>query len=103
MADIETGGAGHGRSDRGASELGARLADFGSRLDAKLREIEMSGVTEGIEREAAADMRARHASLTEAAATGGRPLREIEDEMSALRSNFEHWLAHIDAEFLKRG
>lgn len=84
------------------SDLHARLADFGGRLEAKLREIEASGVTDGIEREAVADMRARHASLTEAAATGGRPLRELEDEMSALGMNFEHWLAHIDTAFLQR-
>lgn len=97
MAGIDTDNRGAERSD-----LHARLADFGGRLEAKLREIEASGVTDSIEREAVADMRARHASLTEAAATGGRPLRELEDEMSALGNNFEHWLAHIDSAFLKR-
>lgn len=89
-------------ADMGAGDIHARLEELGGQIERKWEELRARGVAEGIEREAVSDMRMRHASLTDAAREG-QPIGELENDISELRLNFEHWLARIDADYAKRG
>ncbi len=89
-------------ADTGAGDIHARLEELGGQIERKWQEMHAGGAAEGIEREAVSDMRMRHAGLAQAA-QGGHPVDELENEISALRLNFERWLARIDADYAKRG
>ena len=81
----------------------ARLNELGAEIEGRLRRLHEEGVAQGAHREAIADLELRHKSLVEATETGGRTVGELEHELNALRLNFEHWIARIDADFVKRG
>lgn len=82
-------------------DIRARLDQLGSEIEARIRRLQEQGVTEGAAREAAAELRQRQQRLAEAAQTGGHAVSEIEHDLNALRTSFQHWLARIDADYAR--
>lgn len=89
-------------AESSAHQLSSRLNELGTEIETRLERLRVEGVAEGAHREAIADLQMQQKSLAEAAETGGRPVGELEHELNALRLSFEHWIARIDADYVKR-
>lgn len=83
-------------TDESASELMAHLSDLGQRIETAVAEFHQQGALHGADREAAADLKVRHAALEDAAKAGGKSQGELSHDISVLKLTFEKWLAHVD-------
>lgn len=79
-----------------APDLATRLVRLGRRIDDAIERFRSQGALHGAERQAAADLKLRHHSLTGLAASGQTPESELGHDVSVLRDTFERWLASLD-------
>jgi hypothetical protein len=79
------------------------LAEFGTRLEAKVAEFREQGVLHGAARQKAAELQIEHARISRAAASGhltvaGAITQELATDTKILNHTFDRWVAQIDRE-----
>ncbi len=88
-------------------EIRRRLAELGSRIDAKVRELREQGVLHGEARQRAAELQIEHARILKSATQQPHGLRgvlaaELGTDVEILNHSFDRWVAHVDGESERR-